>query len=94
MPTKRSREFFAGFRSSAIRTGVLAAGWTLTAAAVVSVVVGAVTGDLVLIGGGSLAAFAAWVISALVPEPVPAPRMDVQRRITQLRKLDGHQLPA
>jgi hypothetical protein len=94
MPSDRSREFFAGFRSTSLRIAVLATGWVLTAGGLGAVALGAVVSDLRLIGAGVMAALVAWLLSAMVPEPLPAPRADVQRRIEQIRKLEGHQLPA
>lgn len=93
MPSNLSREFFAGFRSTSVRIAVLATGWALTGGGLTAVAVGAVLGDVRVIGGGVVSSLLAWLVAAMVPEPIPAPRADVQRRIDQLRKLEGHQLP-
>lgn len=42
---------------------------------------------------GVVIGFLGWVISTLVPDPLPAPRKTLRRRAAMLARVGGHQLP-
>ena len=48
-------------------------------------------GVAISVGATSLAM--GWVLSALIPDPVPAPRKRLRRRAAMLARVGGHQLP-
>ena len=75
------------------RTVLLGVGWVLVVVALGAALVGLMTGAPVLSLVGTLTGFIAWTVSGLMPEPLPAPRKTVRRRLESIRRLGGHQLP-
>lgn len=93
MGEQRSCESYDGWMSPRSRTVLLGVGWVLLIASISAAVFGLITGAPVLSLVGALTGLLAWAVSGVIPEPLPAPRKSVRRRLDTIQRLDGHQLP-
>ncbi len=93
MGNKTGRDFIEGWLSPWTRNVMLVVGFGLVAFSLFTMWSGinANDGNAIVIGVGI--GFAGWLISTLVPDPVPAPRKSMRRRAAMLARVGGHQLP-
>jgi hypothetical protein len=84
---------YDGWMSPPARTILLGVGWALVVVALATAIVGVKTGTPVLSLVGALTGLSAWTVSGLMPEPLPAPRKSVRRRLDSIQRLSGHRLP-
>ncbi len=87
------RDFVEGWLSPWSRNLMLLVGFGLVVFSVVVIRNGVVTNDFMAIVEGVGVGFVGWLISTLVPDPVPAPRKPMRRRAAMLARVGGHQLP-
>lgn len=93
MGNRRGREFIEGWLSPWTRNLVLVIGYGLVAFSLVTIRSGLINNDVGIIAAGVAIGFGGWVLSALVPDPIPAPRKRLRRRAAMLARVGGHQLP-
>ena len=87
------REFVEGWLSPWTRNLMMIAGYGLVVLSLVMIRNGVVANDFVVIVAGVAVGFVGWLISTLMPDPVPAPRKPMRRRAAMLARVGGHQLP-
>jgi hypothetical protein len=87
------RDFVEGWLSPWTRNLMLLFGYGLVVLSVVVIGAGIRGDNMQVIVGGVAAGFVGWLISTLVPDPVPAPRKPMRRRAAMLARVGGHQLP-
>ncbi len=87
------REFMEGWLSPWSRNLMMVLGYGLVAVSLIMIRSGLVANDVRVIVVGVIVGFVGWVISTLVPDPVPAPRKPMRRRAEMLARVGGHQLP-
>jgi len=87
------REFKEGWLSPWSRNLMLVIGYGLVVLSVVMIRSGIVSNDFTAIVEGVAVGFIGWLISTLMPDPVPAPRKAMRRRAAMLARVGGHQLP-
>lgn len=93
MGNRRGRDFVEGWLSPWTRNFMLLIGYSLVAGSLFTIRAGAVNDDIGLIVAGVAVGFFGWLLSALVPDPLPAPRKRLRRRAAMLARVGGHQLP-
>lgn len=93
MGNRRGREFIEGWLSPWTRNLVLIIGYGLVAFSLVTIRTGLKGNDGGIIAAGVAIGFVGWVLSTLLPDPVPAPRKRLRRRAAMLARVGGHQLP-
>lgn len=93
MGNKKGREFIEGWLSPWTRNLMLVIGYGLVVFALVTMWTGMRTNDGTAIVTGVAVGFVGWLISTLLPDPVPAPRKSMRRRAAKLARVGGHQLP-
>ncbi len=82
-----------GWLSPWSRNLMMVLGYGLVAVSLIMIRSGLVANDVRVIVVGVIVGFVGWVISTLVPDPVPAPRKPMRRRAEMLARVGGHQLP-
>lgn len=87
------RDFVEGWLSPWSRNVMLVVGYGLVVASLLVIYTGIKMDDFAVIVAGVAAGFVGWLISTLVPDPVPAPRKSMRRRAAMLARVGGHQLP-
>ncbi|MDJ0953671.1 MAG: hypothetical protein QNJ81_08325 [Acidimicrobiia bacterium] len=87
------REFIEGWLSPWTRNLMMIVGYGLLVFSLVTIKNGLDANNLVIIVEGVAVGFVGWLISTLVPDPVPAPRKPMRRRAAMLARVGGHQLP-
>ncbi len=87
------REFIEGWLSPWSRNLMLIVGYGLVVLSLIVIRYGIVSNDATAIVQGIAVGFLGWLISTLVPDPVPAPRKRLRRRAAMLARVGGHQLP-
>lgn len=93
MGNRRGRDFIEGWLSPWTRNFMLVIGYSLVAGSLLTIRAGVIGDDVGLIVSGVAVGFFGWLLSALVPDPLPAPRKSLRRRAAMLAKVGGHQLP-
>ena len=93
MGNRRGREFIEGWLSPWSRNLMLVLGYSLVAFSLVTMRSGFRANDVGIIVSGAAIGFVGWLLSALMPDPVPAPRKSTRRRVAMLARVGGHQLP-
>ncbi len=93
MGNKTGREFIEGWLSPWTRNMMLVVGYGLVAFSLLTMWSGLHANDGTAIVSGVGIGFVGWLISTLVPDPVPAPRKSMRRRAAMLARVGGHQLP-
>jgi hypothetical protein len=68
-------------------------GYGLVASSLLTIRTGFVGNDVGIIVSGVAVGFFGWLLSALVPDPLPAPHKKLRRRAAMLARVGGHQLP-
>lgn len=87
------RDFIEGWLSPWTRNLMLVIGYGLVVLSLVVIRSGVVANNIVVIVEGVGVGFVGWLISSLMPDPVPAPRKSMRRRAAMLARVGGHQLP-
>ena len=87
------RDFMEGWLSPWSRNLMLIVGYGLVVFSLVTIRSGIVANNATVIVEGVAIGFVGWLISTLVPDPVPAPRKPMRRRAAMLARVGGHQLP-
>jgi hypothetical protein len=87
------RDFVEGWLSPWSRNLMMIVGYGLVVLSVVMIRHGVVSNDFAVIVEGLVVGFVGWLISTLVPDPVPAPRKPMRRRAAKLARVGGHLLP-
>ncbi len=72
---------------------MLVIGYGLAAVSLLTIRAGIVGNDVTLIVSGITIGFFGWLLSALMPDPLPAPRKRLRKRAAMLARVGGHQLP-
>jgi hypothetical protein len=72
---------------------MLVIGYGLVASSLLTIRTGFVGNDVGIIVSGVAVGFFGWLLSALVPDPLPAPHKKLRRRAAMLARVGGHQLP-
>lgn len=93
MGNKTGREFIEGWLSPWTRNVMLVVGYGLVVFSLVTMWRGLHANDGLAIVSGVGIGFVGWLLSTLVPDPVPAPRKSMRRRAAMLARVGGHQLP-
>ena len=93
MGNRRGRDFIEGWLSPWTRNLMLVIGYGLVAGSLLTIRAGAIGNDVAMIVSGVAVGFFGWLLSALVPDPLPAPRKRLRRRAAMLARVGGHQLP-
>ena len=93
MGNRRGRDFIEGWLSPWTRNLMLVIGYGLVAGSLLTIRAGAIGDDVSMIVSGVAVGFFGWLLSALVPDPLPAPRKRLRRRAAMLARVGGHQLP-
>ena len=93
MGNKSGRDFIEGWLSPWTRNVMLVVGYGLVVFSLLTMWSGLHANDGTAIVSGVGVGFVGWLISTLVPDPVPAPRKSVRRRAAMLARVGGHQLP-
>jgi hypothetical protein len=93
MGNRRGREFIEGWLSPWTRNLVLIVGYGLVGFSLFTIRAGLHSNHGGVIAGGVAIGFMGWVLSTLLPDPVPAPRKRLRRRAAMLARVGGHQLP-
>ena len=88
------RDLAEGWLSPLSRNVMLIFGYGLAFGSLLVIRFGFASGSAVAIVAGVACGFVGWLISALVPDPVPAPRKSLRRRAEMLARVGGHQLPS
>lgn len=87
------RDFVEGWLSPWSRNLMLFIGYGLVAVSLVMIRSGIRADEIAIIVTGVAVGFVGWLLSTLVPDPVPAPRKSMRRRAAMLARVGGHQLP-
>jgi hypothetical protein len=87
------RDFLEGWLSPWTRNLMLVIGYGLVVLSLVVIRSGVVANNIAIIVEGVGIGFVGWLISSLMPDPVPAPRKSMRRRAAMLARVGGHQLP-
>ncbi len=87
------RDFIEGWLSPWTRNLMMILGYGLLVFSLVMIRNGLADNSITVIVEGVGIGFAGWLISTLVPDPVPAPRKPMRRRAAKLARVGGHQLP-
>jgi len=93
MGNRRGRESFDGWLSPWTRNVMLVAGWGVVAFSLLVIRWGFQLNDGRVIAAGLAIGFIGWLLAALMPDPVPAPRKPLRRRAAMLARVGGHLLP-
>lgn len=93
MGNRRGRDFIEGWLSPWTRNLMLVIGYGLAAVSLLTIRAGILGNDVTLIVSGIAIGFFGWLLSALMPDPLPAPRKRLRRRAAMLARVGGHQLP-
>ncbi|MCP4307975.1 MAG: hypothetical protein GY926_06590 [bacterium] len=93
MGNKSGRDFVEGWLSPWTRNMMLVVGFGLVVFSLFTIWSGINANDGSAIVAGVGVGFVGWLISTLVPDPVPAPRKSMRRRAAMLARVGGHQLP-
>ena len=93
MGNRRGRDFIEGWLSPWTRNLMLVFGYGLAVVSLLTIRAGIVGNDMSLIVSGVAIGFFGWLLSALMPDPLPAPRKRLRRRAAMLARVGGHQLP-
>lgn len=93
MGNRRGRDIIGGWLSPWSRNLMLAIGYGLVVASLFTMRSGFIANDGRTILSGAVVGFLGWLLSALMPDPVPAPRKSERRRAAKLARVGGHQLP-
>ena len=93
MGNRRGRDFIDGWLSPWTRNLMLALGYGLAVVSLLTIRAGIIGNDMSLIVSGVAIGFVGWLLSALMPDPLPAPRKRLRRRAAMLARVGGHQLP-
>ena len=93
MGNRRGRDFIEGWLSPWTRNLMLVIGYGLVAGSLLTIRAGAIGNDVRIIVSGVAVGFFGWLLSTLVPDPLPAPRKRLRRRAAMLARVGGHQLP-
>ncbi len=93
MGNKRGREFIEGWLSPWSRNLMLVLGYGLLGFSLFTMRSGFRANDVKVIVIGVAMGFVGWLLSALMPDPVPAPRKSMRRRAAMLDRVGGHLLP-
>jgi len=93
MGEKKGREFFEGWLSPWNRNLAIVMAAVLAVGGLAVLIVGIRGQDSGRILIGTAVALVAWLLSILLPDPIPAPRKPLRRRAVKLRRVGGHQLP-
>jgi len=72
---------------------MLVIGYGLVAFSLFMIRTGLRSDNVKFIVSGIAIGFGGWLLSALMPDPVPAPRKALRRRAAMLARVGGHQLP-
>lgn len=87
------RDFMEGWLSPWSRNLMLIIGYGLVVFSLVVIRNGITSNNVTVIVEGVAVGFVGWLISTLLPDPVPAPRKPMRRRAAMLARVGGHQLP-
>jgi predicted cobalt transporter CbtA len=87
------RDFMEGWLSPWSRNLMLIVGYGLVVFSLITIRSGIGSNNIAVIVEGVAVGFLGWLISTLVPDPVPAPRKPMRRRAAMLARVGGHQLP-
>jgi hypothetical protein len=87
------RDSSEGWLSPWTRNLMLAVGYGLAIASLLVITSGVRSDSGAVIVAGVASGFVGWLISTLVPDPLPAPRKSMRRRAAMLARVGGHQLP-
>lgn len=87
------RDFMEGWLSPWSRNLMLIIGYGLVVLSLVMIRTGIASNHIAVIVEGVAVGFVGWLISTLLPDPVPAPRKPMRRRAAMLARVGGHQLP-
>lgn len=87
------RDSAEGWLSPWSRNLMLTVGYGLVFASLLVITSGVRSDSGAVIVIGVASGFVGWLISTLVPDPVPAPRKSMRRRAAMLARVGGHQLP-
>ncbi len=82
-----------GWLSPWSRNLMLIIGYGLVVFSLVVIRNGITSNNVTVIVEGVAVGFVGWLISTLLPDPVPAPRKPMRRRAAMLARVGGHQLP-
>ena len=93
MGNRRGRDFIEGWLSPWTRNLMLVIGYGLVAVSLLTIRAGFIGNDVGMIVSGVTVGFFGWLLSTLVPDPLPAPRKRLRRRAAMLARVGGHQLP-
>ena len=93
MGNRTGRDFIEGWLSPWTRNLMLVVGYGLVAFSLFTMWSGLADNNGTAIVAGVAVGFVGWVISTLVPDPLPAPRKTMRRRAAMLARVGGHQLP-
>lgn len=93
MGNRRGRDFIEGWLSPWTRNLMLVIGYGLVVVSLITIRAGIVGNQVSLIVSGVTVGFFGWLLSALMPDPLPAPRKRLRRRAAMLARVGGHQLP-
>lgn len=93
MGNRRGRDFIEGWLSPWTRNLMLVIGYGLVVVSLITIRAGVVGNQMSLIVSGVTIGFFGWLLSALMPDPLPAPRKRLRRRAAMLARVGGHQLP-
>ena len=93
MGNKRGREFMEGWLSPWSRNLMMVIGYGLLGVSLWTMRSGFRENNVSVIALGVALGFVGWLLSALIPDPVPAPRKSMRRRAAMLARVGGHQLP-
>ena len=87
------REFIEGWLSPWSRNLMLVIGYGFVGISLITIRTGMISNDVWVIALGVGIGFVGWLLSTLLPDPVPAPRKRTRRRAAMLARVGGHQLP-
>jgi cytochrome c biogenesis protein CcdA len=87
------RDFIEGWLSPWSRNLMLALGYGLVVVSLFTIGNGLHSNNMRTIVTGIIVGFIGWLLSALMPDPIPAPRKSLRRRAAMLARVGGHQLP-
>lgn len=87
------RDFVEGWLSPWTRNLMMVIAFGLVVFSLIVIRNGVMTNDFTVIAEGVGIGFVGWLISTLIPDPVPAPRKPMRRRAAMLARVGGHQLP-
>jgi hypothetical protein len=93
MGNRRGREFIEGWLSPWTRNLMLIFGYGLVAFSLFTMGVGLRSNNVGAISAGVAIGFGGWLLSTLLPDPLPAPRKRLRRREAMLARVGGHLLP-